>query len=159
MIWDPASERALRIAIASTLIVSCARATNEVPLRLYDMTTETGMPHLEENLRYSTTRENRCLAEGELWFAFPVLHHPALQDCRLDQRSRRRDALSFALVCDGGKGTTGTATWQLGTAQLTGTLEIKLGGKNMTFYQRVTVKPLTECAASESPSTRRLAPN
>lgn len=146
MFPHPSLERALRVAIATTLIVSCARVADEVPRQLYDLTIEIGMPHLEENLRYSTTREKRCLAQNELWSAFPVLHHAALKTCRLDEQSRRQDALAFALVCDGGNGTTGTAAWQLRADQLTGTLDVKLGGKNMTFYQRIVAKPLTECA-------------
>jgi hypothetical protein len=39
----------------------------------------------------------------------------------------------YQLKCDGGHGTTGSARWQLGSATISGTLQVRLGGK-MTFY-------------------------
>lgn len=145
---QPAIIHALCMLVASVLIHSSAPAGDVMPPQLYELVTETVMPHLEENLRYATTREQRCLGRHELWSAFPVLQQPALKDCRLDQTSRREDALSYALVCEGGHGTTGHATWQLGSTQSTGTLHVKLGGKNMTFYQRVTARALGACPSS-----------
>jgi hypothetical protein len=114
--------------------------------QLYEIVTETAMPHLEENLRYATTREQHCLEQNELRSAFPILQYAALKDCRLDQESRQADVVSYALVCKGGHGTTGHATWQLGPTQSTGTLNVKLGGKNMTFSQRVTARMLGACS-------------
>jgi hypothetical protein len=139
--------RALHILISSVLVHSGARAADVMPRQLYEITTETGMPHLEENLRYAITREKRCLSKNELWFAFPILHHAALKGCKLDPESRQENAFSYALVCEGGYGTTGSAMWEIRRNQIRGTLNVKLGGKNMTFYQRITAKPLAECAS------------
>lgn len=143
---EPAITRGLCVLISSVLIHSSARTAETMPPQLYEIVTETAMPHLEENLRYATTRERRCLEQDELWLAFPVLQSEALKDCRLDQERRQQDELSYALVCTGGHGTTGHATWQLGRTQNIGTLKVKLGGKNMTFYQRVTARALGACA-------------
>lgn len=143
---EPAITRALYVLISSVLIHLSAQTAEVIPPQLYEIIAETTMPHLEENLRYATTREQRCLEQNELWSAFPILHHVALKDCRLDQASRQPDALSYVLVCEGGHGTTGRATWQLGRKQNTGTLNVKLGGKNMTFSQRVTARLLGECS-------------
>jgi hypothetical protein len=118
-----------------------------MPIRLYEVTTETGMPHLEENLRYTTKRERVCLRQQALSAAFPILDHPSLKGCRLEGETKEADRVSYTLVCDGGHGTTGQATWDVGEHQIRGTLNIKLGGKNMTFYQRVTAVPLGRCAA------------
>jgi hypothetical protein len=137
----------LCVLIPSVLLASSAGSGATPQPQLYAITTETAMPHLEENLRYATTRERRCLDEGELWTAFPMLHYAALKDCRLEQESRQADAVSYALVCEGGHGTTGHATWQLGPTQSTGTLSVKLGGKNMTFSQRVTATVLRACSS------------
>jgi hypothetical protein len=142
---EPAITRTLYILISSVLIHSSVPAVEIAPPRLYEIVAETVMPHLEENLRYATTREQRCLEENELWSAFPILHHAALQDCRLSEESRQQGTLSYTLICNGGHGTTGRATWQLGRTQSIGTLNVKLGGKNMTFYQRVTARALGEC--------------
>src|SRR5262245_35777868 len=117
--------------------------------QLYEIVTETTMPHLEENLRYATTREQRCVDdENALWSSFPVLNFAALQDCRLEQESREENAVSYALVCTGGHGTTGRATWELGRTQSIGTLNVKLCGKNMTLSQRVTATSLGACPAT-----------
>src|SRR5579863_3028819 len=83
------------------------------PARMYEVTTETGMPHLEENLRYTITHEKQCMARRQLAMAFPVLSHPALQGCSLQNEARHDDTLSYALVCQGGHGTTGEAIWQI----------------------------------------------
>jgi hypothetical protein len=127
------------------LICPPARASESMPPRLYEVATETMMPHLEENLRYATTRQNRCLSRQELSSAFPILSHPSLEGCKLEEENRREEAVSYVLVCDGGHGTTGTAEWRLDAHRITGTLHVKLGGKNMTFYQRITATPVGEC--------------
>jgi hypothetical protein len=115
------------------------------PEQLYEVTTETGMPHLEENLRYTVTHERRCMAHRPLAEAFPVLSHPALQGCSLQNETRRADNVSYVLACSGGHGTTGEAIWQIDARRIRGTLNVKLGGKNMTFYQRITALPVGAC--------------
>jgi hypothetical protein len=121
-----------------------------MPARLYDVITETGMPHLEENLRYAVTRGNLCLAGADLASAFPILKSASLADCKLRQERRQGDAVSYLLVCDGGHGTTGSAQWRVGERLMVGTLNVKLGGKNMTFFQRMTAKALGRCPAGPS---------
>ena len=135
----------LAISLALPLAAAFALAAETLPARLYEVTTETGMPNLEANLYYTTTRERHCLTHQALETAFPILTHPALQGCRLDEESRREDTVSYLLVCAGGHGTTGTAVWNFDGYQSRGTLNVKLGGKNMTFYQRVTARPLGQC--------------
>jgi hypothetical protein len=120
-------------------------ASDTTPARLYEVITETGMPHLEENLRYAVTRENRCLTDEELVSAFQILQHPSLADCKLQRERRDTHVDSYLLVCEEGHGTTGNATWRVGEPLIVGQLDVKLGGKNMTFFQRVTAKPLGQC--------------
>jgi hypothetical protein len=115
--------------------------------QLYDVTTETLMPHLEENLRYTTTHERRCLAHLPLAAAFPILTHPALQGCGLKNETHKDGVVSYSLVCTGGHGTTGGAIWHIDESRIRGTLNVKLGGKNMTFSQRVTAVPYGACRA------------
>ncbi len=136
-----------KLLISVMLMGSLASASEVLRRRQYDVTTETAMPHLEENLRYTITRERRCLGHQELSSAFPILSHPALDGCKLDHESRQDAAVSYRLICEGGHGTTGNARWQVGEQQIRGTLNVKLGGKNMSFYQRVTATPLGECVS------------
>ena len=97
--------------------------------------------------RDATTREKRCLDHQELSPAFPILNDPSLKGCKLDKESRHEDTVSYPLVCEGGHGTTGTAIWYLGADQIRGTLDVRLGGKNMTFYQRITAQPMGKCGS------------
>ena len=115
------------------------------PARLYNITIETGMPHLEENLRYAVTRTKRCLTRKDLDSAFPILDHSSLAGCKLREQSSTEDTVVYVLVCGRSAGTTGTATWQLGEHVIRGTLDVKLGGKNMTFFQRVTGTAVGDC--------------
>jgi len=131
------------------LLVLCPPAAASEPFapRLYAVTIETGLPHLEENLRYATQRSTLCLGENQLAFAFPVLRHPALDGCRLERSHGAADSLSFGLICRGGAGTTGGARWEVDAGHIRGVLEVKLGGKNMTFYQRIDGRVVGGCAA------------
>jgi hypothetical protein len=139
--------RLLALGFCATL--SCvARAEGFAP-RLYKTTTETGLPHLEENLRYATTREELCLGDRQLASAFPILRHEALRGCRLDHERRVGKDVSFVLSCAGGSETKGGALWQLDELGIRGTLEVKLGGKNMTFYQRITGRAVGACAPGD----------
>lgn len=138
---------AATLLAAALLLLSQAQAAESMTPGSYEVTTETVMLHLEEALRYATTRETLCLGERDLRSAFPVLRHDSLKGCTLDHESRHDDAVSYLMACEGGNGTSGSARWQLGEKQLVGRLDVKLGGKNMTFYQRITATLLGECAA------------
>ena len=137
---------AWRICFLIGLAAPCVGASPTLPARLYEVVAVTGMPHLEENLRYTVTRETRCLTDEDLSSAFPILAHASLAGCVLRPESREGDTLSYRLVCEGGQGTTGNATWRLAERTLHGMLHVKLGGKNMTFFQRVTATALGECS-------------
>src|SRR5262245_47938525 len=85
-----------------------ARASDRLEPRLYDVVITTNMPNLEENLRYTTTRDKRCLGHEDLTSAFPILKHPALKGCVLrDEVREGEDTLLFHLVCTGDSGTGG----------------------------------------------------
>ena len=75
-----------------------------------------------------------------------MLRDVSLQDCELIKVSEESEAASlYQLKCYRGRGTTGSARWESGSNTISGTLLVRLGGKNMTFYQRITAKPLGKC--------------
>lgn len=113
--------------------------------RQYEVTTVTGMPHLEENLRYARTTEKRCLDLEDLSQEFWMLRDVSLQDCRLVKTGQSAEEADYVLTCQGGHGTTGKANWRLGPGAIRGSLDVRLGGKNMTFYQRITATPAGTC--------------
>jgi hypothetical protein len=95
------------------------------------------MPNLEENLRYATTREQRCVNLDDFDSLFPILSHPSLEGCHLDVRYR--------LVCANPQIATGAARVYGAGERIAGILEVKMGGKNMTFSQRIEAVRRRDC--------------
>lgn len=118
--------------------------------QLYDLTTETGMPHLEENLRYTIQHAKHCLTRQTLSTAFPILEHPALHGCSLQAELREETSLIYNLVCEDNHGTRGLAKWSFERSEIHGVLSVTLGGKNMTFWQKVSAVPLGPCSGGSA---------
>jgi hypothetical protein len=131
--------------ILSTATTAPAQVSPSVPAQLYELTTQMGMPNLEENLRYTLRHTKECLTDRMLATVFPILEHPALHGCSLKDELRDGTTVSYQLVCEGGHGTKGEATWKFEKPVVRGVLHVTLGGKNMTFYQKVTAIPLGSC--------------
>lgn len=130
------------------LLASLSASLASSDAHLYNITIETGMPHLEENLRYTTTHTQHCLTRNDLDSAFPILDHPSLSGCKLREQGHGENTLLYALTCEHSTGTTGSATWQIGDHLIRGTLRVRLGGKNMTFFQRVSGTLIGECPST-----------
>ena len=140
----PAWQRPL--GVAASLLCTVAWASGEaLAPGTYEIIAEIAMPHLEENLRYATTRERRCLHGHELSSIFPILHHQSLAGCKLGDESRRGDTIRYLLVCASPQVATGVARLDAGPGRVVGVLEIKMGGKNMTFAQRIEAARQSEC--------------
>ncbi len=132
--------------MAASWLCTAAWALDEaVQPGTYEITVQIVMPHLEENLRYATTRERRCLRGHELSSVFPILHHPSLAGCKLDDESRRGNTIRYLLVCASPQVATGVARLDARPGRVAGILQIKMGGKNMTFAQRIEAVRQGEC--------------
>lgn len=132
--------------IAASLLCSAACATSYAGAPgFYEITAQTVMPHLEENLRYATTREQRCLQPDEHAALFPILRHPSLEGCRLGDELRRGSSVRYRLVCASPQVASGTARLDAAGERIAGVLEIKMGGKNMTFSQRIEAVRQRDC--------------
>src|SRR5262245_17422959 len=127
----PIDRRVPRGCIAFALLAAAAgsavaRGAEVLPAGRYEVVVEIGMPHLEETLRYATTREERCLVGQPLAGAFPILAHPALAGCVLDGERREGHEVLYDLACSGSAGTTGGATWRVDDGVSRGTLAVRL---------------------------------
>jgi len=137
----------MTLAAAASLLCAALWASDEaVAPGTYEITVRTLMPHLEENLRYATTRERRCLRADELASVFPILRHHSLEGCKLGAGTRSGDTLRYVLACASPQVASGVARLDAAPGRVTGTLEIKMGGKNMTFSQRIDGVRLGDCA-------------
>jgi hypothetical protein len=135
------------IAVAAACAAPWARG-DAVRSGTFEIVAQTVMPHLEENLRYATTRERRCLSEDSLTSVFPVLRHWSLDGCRLRPAGREGDTIRYVLACENPQVATGAAWLEAGAARMVGALEVKMGGKNMTFAQRVEATRKGDCDRS-----------
>ena len=134
------------LAIVGVCLSAVAGAAGEaVAPGVYEITVQTVLPHLEENLRYATTRERRCLRDASLASVFPILQHASLDGCRLGQAIRDADTIRYLLVCENPQVATGVARLDTDASRIVGTLEVKMGGKNMTFTQRIEATRRSEC--------------
>lgn len=115
----------------------------------YEITTQTVMPNLEENLRYTRTQERRCLRAHDLRSVFSVLQYPAFEGCRLGKESRRGETIHYVLLCDNPWVATGRAQLNAARGRIAGRLEVKMGGKNMKFSQRVEATRQGECGIAQ----------
>ncbi len=114
----------------------------------YDLTTETVLPHLEEALRYATTRARQCLHEPDATGIFPLLTHQAFTGCKLAPDPQASDGLRFLLQCQNPEAATGSAVFELDAASVAAVLKIKMGGKNMTVSQRIYGRRVGACSES-----------
>lgn len=127
--------------LAGLLAATCLPAQGvervAIPDGEYDLTAQTVLPHLEEALRYATTRARQCLREPDATGLFPLLLHPAFAGCRLVRDAQAGDGLHFALRCANPQAASGLAVFAVEGGSLSAVLELKMGGKNMTLSQRI----------------------
>jgi hypothetical protein len=141
--------------LALVPLLSVATATTvPVPSGEYDLTIQTGLPHLEEALRYATTRTRECLHESDATRLFPLLLHRALTGCVLVPDAEDQ-GMRFKLQCENPEAATGSAVFDVSAGHFSAVLELKMGGKNMTVWQRVSGGRIGSCS---SPGEQRLQP-
>jgi hypothetical protein len=139
----------LTLALLAACSLAGAGATPvPVPPGDYDLTTQTILPHLEEALRYATTRTRECLREPDATRLFPLLLHPAFTGCHLASAPDPGDGLHFVLRCANPEAATGSALFDVGSNHLSAVLEIKMGGKNMRLSQRLSGTRSGPCTAA-----------
>jgi hypothetical protein len=122
---------------------------------VYDIAGQVTMPHLEESLRYATTRERRCLPGDEPSGVFSVLRYESLAGCKLRDRDQQGDTTYYFLRCENPNAATGLARLETRADRIFGVLEIKMGGKNMTFSQRIEGTRQGECASDSADLGKR----
>lgn len=109
----------------------------------YDLVAQTILPNLEESLRYATTRSARCLGKEPVDALFPILLHPAFAGCTLVRQDAQRDV--FVLQCANAQAASGSASLLVEAQRFDATLDLKMGGKNMTLAQRVSGTRRGDC--------------
>ncbi|MCC7410197.1 MAG: DUF3617 family protein [Gammaproteobacteria bacterium] len=141
------------VMIALTGLAGVAPAAG-TPLQpgAYDIAARLIMPHLD-GMRRSVINAQRCLRDGQPETLFPVLQQYAFGGCALDYAQTDGDTVHYVLVCESARVATGTATLSATPAGLVGTLAVKMGGKNMTFTQRIEAVRIGECAGATAATT------
>jgi hypothetical protein len=114
----------------------------------YAITSRTVMPHLEE-MRRITATETRCLKRPQPGALFPVLRQRALLGCALTPAATAGPGV-YRLRCASDLVATGDAIVAVDGTQVEGDLHVKMGGKNMTFAQFVSVERAGDCVPGDS---------
>src|SRR5215471_12349302 len=95
------SSKSILVGVSSVAVVGiCApslASTVSIEPGLYELTAETVLPHLEENLRYATTHDRLCLGTQEASELFPLLRHQAFAGCTLVHESSSETEAHFYL--------------------------------------------------------------
>jgi hypothetical protein len=141
----PSPGRSAVVCLAALVLSPAAWGGETLRPGTYEVVVETVMPHLEENLRYATIREVRCLRSGEFASLFPVLKHDSLAGCSLRDASTRDESVRYRLICQQPDVASGSAWLRSDRDRIDGVLQVKMGGKNMTFEQRVRATRQGEC--------------
>ena len=144
------SARLGRSHLPLCLLAAMSPSGNAAPVVVspgeYELTAQTVLPHLEEALRYATSRTRRCLGEPDATSLFPLLKHPAFSGCDLVPSSEASDGLRFTLHCKNPEAASGSAVFEVGTSYVSAVLELKMGGKNMTLSQRLSGPRIGPCS-------------
>jgi Protein of unknown function (DUF3617) len=136
---------ALAAPMATMQPAGAAEADIVLAAGQYDVVAQTILPNLEESLRYATTRSQRCLGQESATTLFPILLHPAFAGCGLVRQNGKRDEATFTLQCTNPEAATGSALVLVDAQRFDGTLDLKMGGKNMTLSQRISGARKGDC--------------
>ena len=126
------------------LVTSAIALCADITRGLYQLETQTLMPHLDE-MRHKTRRSTACFDGEQIQQLFPIMRQPGLKDCYFRQSSVTDGTAFFRLECDGLNGAVGTAILKSDKGRLKAVLDAKLGGKNMTFTQTSWARKLGDC--------------
>ncbi len=139
----------LLMVVSGLSVMNAVAATSEftLPAGEYAIHSNMVMPHLDE-MRRIIAEESRCLAEDDAHALFPVMRQPALRGCTFGFGEARDQAFHYVLVCQTARVATGTAELTHRGASVIGNLIVKMGGKNMTFAQRVEAVRAGDCQSA-----------
>ncbi len=141
-----ALESLLATRITHVVAISiCFSVSLQTSADVYEIETQTSMPHLRESLRYTDSRIHRCITSQATADYFPILDHPSFDGCNLTSGEAVSNSTLYLLICPSSSGTTGAALIQNEDNRINGVLSVKLGGKNMTFTQRIQAHRIGDC--------------
>ena len=131
--------------IAVSLVINWVHADTyiSVPKAQYEIIAKTLLPHLEENLRNTITKEKRCLDEIEINTLFPILMHPSFNQCGLSTLINADNI--YELGCENSDAASGRAILEIENDRFSANLKIKMGAKNMTMTQTVIATKVNDC--------------
>ena len=138
--------RICQISLVSLLVSQLANSEPvEVPPGRYEVKAQTLLPNLHNSLRYTDTQKTQCLDNQDASSLFPILDHVSFVGCTLVSRHTSTDQKRFALVCKNPQAATGEALFSISANTFNAVLNVKMGGKNMKFSQRITGHRLSAC--------------
>ena len=145
------SRTGIRSLLLLLLVLPVIGATNNSIVNgLYRIESRLIMPNLAENLRYARQAESHCLQSESLptlqySLLLPILRHVSLTDCQLQPYRIQPKSIDLNLLCQGEKSATGVARIYVTGDLIRSNLDVRMGGKNMTFSQNSTAVRQSDC--------------
>ena len=140
----------LRAVVVGLALQPCAliAADAEVPAHRYEIASTMLMPHLDE-MRRQVSHHTRCIKDDRPADLFPVFEQHALRGCTLGYEKVVETASGarhdYVLSCASARVASGTASIERAGQKRVGMLAVKMGGKNMTFSQRIEAQRGAPC--------------
>jgi len=117
-----------------------------IPTGMYEIKAETLLPNLREHLRHTITNSKQCLDTPDAFSLFPILGEVSFTDC--DLVASGSGVGKYSLTCKNSQAASGDALFNISNGKFSAVLNIKMGGKNMKFSQKITAIRLGECEAT-----------
>jgi hypothetical protein len=124
--------------------LSTQAATLDLAPGSYSVASQIVMPHLDA-MRREVETSRRCLSGATPRELFSVFDQPALRGCDFAYPRATAQGVEYVLRCQSALVATGTLSLQRAGPDTVGLAAIKMGGKNMTFTQRVVARRLGAC--------------
>ncbi len=143
------------VAISALLTIqSAALAADQATLAAgeYEVTVRLALPNVEDT-RVSKTVRNCITANGSGSRGLGVLgDNNPLSACPVRNVRGQQKELRFDIVCPGSNAAIGMARFTLAPTGFEGSIDIKMGGKNMTMSERQVGRRIGDCTPANHPT-------
>lgn len=134
------------IACALTLLAHANNVwAHELEPGLYEIEVQVELPNILHPAH--NVSSTRCITRDDLLRhdPFQIESKTPLANCRRTPICMGGTHAGFEVLCDGGSGGMASGRFTLSKSRFTGTIEMNMGGKNMTVVERQTGTRIGDC--------------
>jgi len=132
----------LIVALAAT--ESCAEGSSLTP-GLYEVEVRLSLPNVDNAGVLNTVTRRVTPADLQSGWAFFVLSDNPLKQCELLDYHATAETASYRIACPGPNRASAVAVFDTTRTSYRGTIQMNMGGKNMTMTEAQVGKRVAEC--------------